>query len=210
MFSGGKDSAVTLDLCSKYFEKVHAAFMYQVEGLSFQEKLLRYYESRYGIEILRIPHFEVSHFMKYGSYRVADRTVPIIIPQDIYNYLRDYFKCRLIASGERIADSIVRRACVKHSGSIDLERGHIYPVAEWKKQDIKEYIAKHRLRLGDEYALMGRSFASIGYDDLAVIREHFPEDFKKIVEWYPFCEAEFSKHERKQISKIHGADDKAQ
>ena len=61
-FSGGKDSCVTLDLCTRFFDKVYAFFMYQVPNLSFQERTIQHYEKRYGIEVLRIPHFETSVF----------------------------------------------------------------------------------------------------------------------------------------------------
>ena len=34
-YSGGKDSAVVLDLCSRYFKVVHAFFMYTVKAVSY-------------------------------------------------------------------------------------------------------------------------------------------------------------------------------
>ena len=53
-FSGGKESVVTLDLCSRYFKNIKAFFMYIVPDLSFQERTLEWYEKRYQIEIMRI------------------------------------------------------------------------------------------------------------------------------------------------------------
>lgn len=64
-FSGGKDSVVSLDLCARYFKRVEAYFMYYVPGLSFQERMLEWAENRYGISIYRLPHFELSQFLKY-------------------------------------------------------------------------------------------------------------------------------------------------
>lgn len=40
-YSGGKESAVTLDLAARHFKTVHVFFMHQVAGLSFQEAVLK-------------------------------------------------------------------------------------------------------------------------------------------------------------------------
>ena len=87
-FSGGKDSCVALDICFRYFEKVRPFFMYQVPRLSFQEKTIQIYEKKYGVEILRIPHFETSNFLRYGLYRTPDYEVPIVSTSETYDYLR--------------------------------------------------------------------------------------------------------------------------
>ena len=123
--SGGKDSVVTLDVCTRFFKHVVGYFMYVVKGLSFQEATLRFYEKKYGIEIIRIPHFQTSDYMRYGIFRVPDEDVPIISTLDCYNYLREKTGIYWIAAGERISDSVVRRAMIKHSSTIDTVRGRV-------------------------------------------------------------------------------------
>lgn len=87
-FSCGKDSIVTLDLCFRHFERVQPFFMSYVPGMEFQEAVIRKYERKYGVNCIRIPHFETSNFFRYGTYREEDLNVPIISVTDEYNYLR--------------------------------------------------------------------------------------------------------------------------
>lgn len=188
-FSGGKDSIVTLDLCFKYFKKVVPFFMYLVPDLEFQEKTLKWYENKYNTEIVRIPHFEVSEFLKYGSFTMADWSVDVVGINDTYAYMRETTGIQWIAAGERCADSIVRNAMIKKSGSIDYKRGRFFPLAYWKKNEVIEYIKYKKLYLSPEQKKIGFSFRSLAGSELAVIKEYYPDDFKKIKAVYPFCEA---------------------
>lgn len=188
-FSGGKDSIVTLDLCMRYFDNVIPFFFYIVPGLEFQERTLRWYEARYGCEIVRLPHFEVSNFMRYGSFREPDSRVPVVSVTDAYNHLRLETGATWIAAGERIDDSIVRRAMIKHSGSIDRKRGRFYPIAYWSKRDVMAYIKARRLKLPADSRGLGFSFKSLDGRELAFVKERWPEDYARIEAMYPYCGA---------------------
>ena len=200
-FSGGKDSVVTLDLCCRYFKKVSAFFMYQIPNLSFQEATIRYAEKRYGIEIERLPHFELSEFLAYGAFRKHDFSVPIITCNDIYKYVRLTNDTYWIAAGERIADSIVRRAMMKKSGCIDEVRGRFFPIANFTKLDVVNYIKHHQLKASPESRILGHSFRSLHPADLAKIKIHYPEDYERIVTWFPFVEAGLI-HEENRLAEV--------
>lgn len=188
-YSGGKDSAVTLDLCCRYFKDVRVFFMYQIPGLSFQEATIRWAEQKYGVTVERIPHFELSNFMRYGVFRKPDMSVPIISPRDVYQYERVVNDVWWIAAGERIADSIVRRAMMKKSGSIDVNRGRFYPVSLFTKADIQAYISHRKLKVSPESVILGHSFRSLHPEDMAKVKEHYPDDYRKILDFFPFAEA---------------------
>lgn len=194
-FSGGKESAATLDLCTRYFEHVAAFFLYIVPGLSFQERQLEWYEKRYGVEIMRLPHPMVSEFMRYGTYRDPDPGVKVMGINDVYSFVRWYTGMWWIAAGERIDDSIVRRAMIKHSGTIDEQRGRIYPVATWSKKEVFAYMKAKRLRLGGDSRALGFSFRGLEGNQLHAIKQKFPEDYEKIRAYYPFCESAVRRYE---------------
>lgn len=195
-FSGGKDSIVTLDLCFRYFKTVRPFFMYLVPDLSFQENMLKRYEDRYGVEIIRLPHFECSNFLKYGSFTMADWSVDIVGINDTYAYLRDLTGIYWIAAGERCADSIVRNAMIKKSGSLDWKRGRFYPLAYWKKNEVLQYIKQKKLYLSKEQKEIGFSFRSLAGEELAVVKRLYPADYEKILRVYPFAGAGVERFEK--------------
>lgn len=194
-FSGGKESVVVLDLCYRFFKKVHPFFMYICPNLSFQERTLEWYEKKYQTEIIRIPHMDVSEFFHYGSFRISDSSFPIVSINDIYQYIRLQTDTWWIAAGERIDDSIVRRAMMKKSGSIDVQRGRIYPVLAWKKREIIDYIKFHNLYLGQDSKKLGFSFKSLWGKELAMLKHYFPQDYEKILRLYPFAAAGVKRYE---------------
>ena len=194
-FSGGKESVVVLDLCFRYFKKVHPFFMYICPDLSFQERTIEWYEKKYQTEIIRLPHMDVSEFFHWGSFRPADLTFPVVSINDIYQYVRLQTDTWWIAAGERIDDSIVRRAMMKKSGSIDVQRGRFYPVSAWKKREIIDYIKFHNLYLGQDSKKLGFSFKSLWGKELAMLKHYFPQDYEKVLHLYPFAAAGVKRYE---------------
>lgn len=189
-FSGGKDSVVALDLCAKHFEHVEAFFMYHVPDLSFQERELKWAENKYGITIKRIPHFEVSDFLRDGTYNdFWDEDVKRVKILQVYNYLREQTGVYWIAAGERIADSIIRRAMIVKDGTINEKCGRIYPIAHWTKADVLAHIRRNKLRVAEETAVFGHSFRSLEPKELHLLKQHYPEDFEKVLAMYPRAEA---------------------
>lgn len=194
-FSGGKDSAACFDLCFRYFKNVKPYFMYLVPGLEFQERTLAYYEDRYKTEFLRVPHFMLSDFLRYGTFRMPDLDVPLIKTVELYNYLREKSGIYWIAAGERIADSVVRRAMIKESSSIDMKRGRFYPLAYWEIKHIRSYNKQRRLPLSLENEAMGHSFRSLMYEDLKDIKKFFPNDYDKIKSMFPLVDVELKRED---------------
>lgn len=194
-FSGGKDSAACLDLCFKYFKNVYPFFMYIVPNLDFQERTLNYYEKRYNMEIIRVPHFMLSDFLRYGTYRIPDLNVPMVKTVELYNYLREKTGAHWICAGERIADSIVRRAMIKESSSIDTKRGRFYPIAYWNVRQVRSYNKQRKLPLSLENKKLKHSFRSLMPSEVANIKQIFPSDYEKIKEMFPLVEASVKKGE---------------
>lgn len=195
-FSGGKDSIVTLDLCMRHFGDVSAFFMYIVPGLEFQEVTLRKYERLYGIEIDRIPHPDMATFMKYGTYRSPDDSVPLLKFNDCYDYVRVKTGKSWIAGGERINDSLNRRAMLKSGGSIDLERFRFYPILHWSKNEVVEYIKRRRLYLPRDTRVLGCSFCDLSGETLFNVKKYFPRDYDRILEYYPLASVGVKRYEK--------------
>lgn len=201
MFSGGKESVVVLDLCKRYFKNVEACFLYIVPNLSFEEKTMRWYEEKYDIQIRRIPHPQATTYLHYGFFTGFDPFFPVISSNDVSDYLRGETGIKWIAGGERIADSMWRRGFMKKSGSIDYQRGRIYPISEWLKKDVLDYIKFHKLYLGADSRKLGYSWRSLQGDELVKIKYYFPDDYERILHLYPMAEAEVIKEEMKDGKK---------
>ncbi|MFH0814322.1 MAG: phosphoadenosine phosphosulfate reductase family protein [Pseudomonadota bacterium] len=205
-FSGGKDSVVVLSLCLKYFKKVEAFFMYTVPKLSFYEQIIKYYEHRFKIRIHQCPHYFLSGWLKYGTYRgKTDLNVPILSLNDIYNYFREKTGIFWIAGGERIQDSFHRRGIIKNTGTIDKKRGRFFPVAYWTTREILHYMKVNRLHRDKSSLLLGRSYGCELEGSLFIkLKEKFPDDWKRFTNFYPLIEAVIVREQNgnKQISEV--------
>lgn len=195
--STGKESVVTLDLCCRYFKNVYPYHLHICADLSFTERTLQWYEIKYGLTVIRLPHPDVCEYFHYGSFRPGDATFPIMSFNEVYHYLRLHTNSWWIAGGERAKDSPFRLGLINTEGSIDIKRGRFYPLAQWNKKEVLEYIKMHKLKLGEESKVLGSSFYGLHGKCLIEIKKHFPEDYKKLLNLYPFAGAGVKREEER-------------
>ena len=127
-----------------------------------------------------VPHPMLAEWLRYRvTFREYDFDVPIISFLDVYTYARSKSGVWWIAAGERIADSIVRRAMIKGDGGVvNPKRGRFFPLAHWSKSDVYAYIRHHRLKVAPETQHLGFSFRSLMGSDLRRDPSGLPEGLR--------------------------------
>ena len=145
-----------------------------------------------------MPHFETADCYRYGSFRDPDYSVPRVKIRGIYAYLRKQTGLTWIAGGEKINDSIVRRAMLKHSGSIDTQRGRFYPVMYWTDKEVKQYIKMNKLLYPKFNRELGFSFHSLAGKELSAIKKIYPSDYERILKFFPEAAAGVLQYETYQ------------
>lgn len=199
-FSGGKDSIATLDLCMKRFGRVEAFFMFLVEGLRCEESMLRHALRRYpGLVLHRVPHWELSAYMKANVFECNPRHLPVkkFVQADVERFLRDKTGIDWFAWGEKAKDSIVRNAKLKNIGGFSAKFHRVYPIYTWKDPDIYGYLRSKKLPI--PRLIGGRKFSgavSLYPPVLLNIREQYPDDYEKICRKFPGAEAAVFRYER--------------
>lgn len=207
-FSTGKDSIAAWLQMRKYFKRIVPYYCYFVPGLAFVEESLKYYEDFFGCHIYRLPHRGFFRFMDILLDQ-PPRRVGVIEQADLPNeeswnddIIGDVIrKCaRLpegayIATGVRMADSPFRRVGIKTHGAINHNAKRFYPVFDWKKEDLIREIDESGIKLPVDYRMFGRTFDGLDYRFLEPLRRWYPEDYARLLDWYPFADLEIARHD---------------
>lgn len=213
-FSGGKDSLAVLDICHQRFPAVFAFFLYFVKGLSFQESTLQWAEKRYGIEIYRLPHYNLHEVMSLQRLNFVDPERPDLPPMNlkkVEDHVRRKFGVEWIASGAKPADSLIRRMTIKSQW--DEKNKKHYPLFGWGDRQVAAYLRQQHIPIPSEYQFMppsrdGKpaSWHGLQGDHLQAVYEHFPEDYRRILEVFQFADAirvRWLKYGAKPTPKVH-------
>jgi len=195
-FSGGKDSLATLDWCARHFQKIYAFYMYWVKGLEFQENTLRWAERTYDLKILRLPHWEIPRIMSQqilNYYRPASPEFKQLRLRQVEDYARYKLTGDLsiwMASGEKKTDGMARRGLLNTRGPWDEQRGHFYPLQDWTDKMVWEYLRIRKIPTPWVYSV-GVASRTSGFRGsyLHQIKQHFPKDYEKMLQVFPFLEA---------------------
>ena len=95
-----------------------------------------------------------------------------------------------IGVGCRACDSARRRLSFIRTGPISHKRRNFFPVWDWTVEKVRVELFKSKVRIPKDYWMFGRSFDGLDYRFLEPLSRHYPEDYARILEWFPFAELE--------------------
>lgn len=213
-FSCGKDStAAWLALRAEGFEVV-PVYKFLVPGLAFVERSLAYYEGVFGAKILRTPHPSLFRWLRESTYQAPERVAwvdELLTREPTHEETVAWALARgghstdlWIATGVRAADSPVRRVAVTKHGSINPKTRSFMAVWDWNKARVLDEIRTSGVKLPVDYKIWGRSFDGLDTRFLVPLASAYPEDYRRILEWFPLAELEVLRHGWRQARESQG------
>lgn len=213
-FSNGKDSIGTWLQMKKYFSKIVPVYFYYVPDLEFIEQGLQYYENLWNTHIFRLPHPSLYRQLNNFMFQPLDRVNAIRefgFPNFSYDDAFGYIKAdenlppsTFVGTGVRVADNPLRAVSIKTHGAVNYKRYQFFPVYDWGTPYLMQQINEAKVKLPVDYDLFGRSLDGIQELYLKPIKEKYPNDFERILEFFPLAELELKRIEyREEYYKTH-------
>lgn len=208
-FSTGKDSLA----CALYLKEIGVKFIpfffYHIPDLEFVERNIKMYEDKLQIEVVRLPHPMLYDYIRHQDFQqpemlnyMASFDFPHLSFEELTNYyldsigIDDYLYDIV---GMRAAESFNRRKVFEKMGTaIDEKKGKVYPIWNWKNEDVKNYIDSKGIKLTPDYDIWRRSFDGLKYQFLFGVKERYPEDWQRIKEYFPLIDLELFRYEQNQ------------
>jgi hypothetical protein len=207
-FSTGKDAVLAWMALRDAGFTVHPYYMFSVPDLQFVERSLQAFEQHFGRRIMRVPHASFYRMLNNFVFQPPERCAVIEklgLPEFTLDQLRDCIVQDLklppgtwSASGVRASDSLMRRTHFRTNGPVNHKRRMIYPVWDVRKGELVDRILAEGVPMPVDYELFGRSFDGVDFRFLNQIKIHFPDDFARILEWFPLAELELKRFEYAQ------------
>lgn len=213
-FSTGKDCiGAYLAIRDAGFEQIEPYYMYQIPGnLEFIEESLDYYERTLfrGQRIHRIPHPFVVRGLNDLNFQPPERC-RVIELLDLEEFdaveasdaMKDWLgwpEDAMTAVGVRAADSPVRYSLFRTKGmdaAVNTNNHKFYPVFDWTKARLVDAIRRSGVKLPVDYRIFGKTFDGLDIRFLKPLKEHFPRDYQRVLEWFPLAELELFRYERR-------------
>lgn len=210
--SGGKDSLATVDLCHRVFgsDGIRAYFLWVVRGLECEEMYLRAVESRYDISIHRMPSPTIGMYTRnsiLSPRRVSaeSQIVRDLTNADVERVIRSRTGVKWVAGGHRIVDSPQRRGMIKGSKGILEKHFRCYPIWDWNTKDVYAYLRARKIESPPiiRNPRTGRQMNTSGITPedtncLLYLREHWPADYRKVCETFPYAELLIARDEMRR------------
>lgn len=208
-FSRGKDSIGTWLQVRRHFDRVIPYHLIFVPDLEFVEESLLYYEKFFDTHIMRLPHPGLYKWLSGYLHQPPHRAATIYamdLPwygyRDVHMWAAqdqglDGLKVFTVA-GLKQGDNLYRRTMIASHGPINRNDRKFYPIYDWNNDRLFTEIEAAGCKLPVDYQMFGRSFEGLQYAYIKPIKDRFPKDYAKIVEWFPLVDVEIWRFEHGQ------------
>ncbi|WP_461004576.1 adenine nucleotide alpha hydrolase family protein [Trueperella pyogenes] len=209
-FSCGKDAIATELALQDAGITTELAYLYYIPGkngkttLGFIEDTIDSLENSLQKKIHKYPHPSLWRWLNSYVFQPPERLniieaakMPTIDYDTMWDLIRNDLnlpKKTLVADGVRAADSIVRRASFTKHGILKPAKRKVSPIADWLKGEVIGRIDAEKIALPIDYDWFGRSFDGIDYRFLAPLKEHAPNDYQTVLDWFPLADLEIFRH----------------
>lgn len=207
-FSVGKDSLVAWLVLRRYFKRIIPFYCYRIPGLRFMEKNIKYYEDFFQTQITQVPHPALYKQLNNLVFQAPENCHAIenvdgglglweFEYDDLHRLLFEDFDLPsnvYVATGITTSDNMQRRISLNKNGAINTRRRMFYPIYDFRKQDLIREIEQAGVKLPSDYRIFGRSFDGLYVQFLEPLKEHYPEDYERVLEFFPQAELDILRH----------------
>ena len=204
-FSCGKDSLAAWIALRDAGIEVVPAYMYYVPGLQFVQNQIKAYEDHFQTKIHQYPHPLLFHALAAAAFQAPQR-IPLLAAMDVRELsYQDVWQLIIedlglsdnwLADGVRAGDSIVRRASLSKHGVMKLASHKVSVIHDWLKGKVIDTIKADKAPLSNDYEVFGRSFDGFDARYTGPLRRTYPEDYARLVEWFPLIDTDQIRWER--------------
>lgn len=203
----GKDSIALLHLLYPHFEKVTCVFMYVVKDLEHIARYMHYINKKYPkAKIIQIPHFALFSYIKTGHLgHKQNEKQRLYNLSDLTDNIREKTSIQWAVFGFKQSDSMNRRVMLRtyQDEAINEKNKKVYPLSTYKNNDIIEYIKAEKLITPEKYGNSQSSGTDINdLNYLLFLRNHFPNDLKKVIAEFPLVERKLYKYDYERAKTI--------
>lgn len=196
--AGGKDGIALLDMLANTFNRVICYYMWLIPNLDHIKPYLRWATTRYkNVEIRQIQHYQRDYFDRYGFFQEGDGD-PSITPRkvgEVEEMVRQETGIKWAFSGMKGVDGYMKRMRLltfrkRNEDNFPItDKGMVYPLDKWSNKEVLKYIESRNLIKPFVYNPKDVS-QGFGIDlrSLLILRERFPNDYKRTIAEFPYCE----------------------
>lgn len=215
-FSTGADSVASfLKLRENGIEPI-LIYKYFIPHLKMVDNYIDYFQNKFNVRIYQFCHPLFTQmmgnlqFQKPMTEKKGNKLFNNYYIQAAYNFGKDkrafdyhldniFGKKAIYHYGLRYTDGINRFRHLRKAGV--MFNNKFYPIASFKISDIQAILKKHDCKLPIEYKLWGISFETPRAWNIGLIKEHCPETYNKILEYFPTIDYEMYREKYNRLNR---------